>query len=455
MKKCPIFLIIFFISLFLWAQDDPDFFNDDGSFPELIGDEELQAPAKKKFRFKNRMLELSVANINVDISNDFIASRDILQNPFYMLRNIKSIKQDPTRIYRDPAVINIDDFFNGFAFNLRAAIKPLSLNFNWKDNWGLGLDIGHIDAWGNITIPDTVLSFKEATNEPFGAGGAVFADVGIPVFFHVNDIKIKLRPAVYVPVIYARPGMAYSHKNDYQNPETGAEGLYLEVNYDMRIYSLVDMQQDVRQSLADEAWNIPRNNLGYDFGLNIEYPWRSWLDIGVDFVNIPVIMAKLNHYTQFNGSIVIDTSYLDMNGLVNGEISEHVYFFDYDGQTYGYNADGQKIHRPFTTLFYANYRPRDSYILSFIPSLGFSINYLYPRIGAVEGGLSARIDLANTFITTLGINYNNRTWKNSIDFILNFRAFELDFGLSSQSSDLKKSWQGAGIGVNFGMKFGW
>jgi hypothetical protein len=106
-------------------------------------------------------------------------------------------------------------------------------------------------------------------------------------------------------------------------------------------------------------------------------------------------------------------------------------------------------------LFYAKYRPNESQIFSLIPSLGFSISRLYAQLGSIEGGLSARCDLSNIFITTIGINYNDRRWKNSIDFVLNLRVFEFDLGISFQSSDFVKSFQGAGLGVAVGFKFGW
>jgi hypothetical protein len=439
-KKLPLFLFLLCIALSLRAQEE--------DAEGLV--------AGEQFRFKNRMVELSVANISLNISNDFIPMANVFNNPFYIIWNIRDIIHDPVRIYKDPVKVNLDDFLNGFNFNSSAAIKPLSLNFNWKDNWGVGFDVGHINVWGNFNIPVDVLTLKEATNERIGMGGAVFADAGIPVFFHFNELKIKFRPAVYVPLFYTRPILTYTYKRDHQNPETGVVGSFLDLKYDMRIYSLVDMQEDMMQGLADKARNIPGNNLGYDFGLCMEYPWDDSLDIGVNFVNIPIPYAagKLNHYTQLSGSMGVDTSYIDMNGMLTGEISENTFHYDYDRQTYGYNSAGQKIYRPFTMLFYANYRLFDSYMLSLIPSLGFSINPFFRKPAGVEGGVSARLDLANIFITTLGINYNDRVWKNSVDFILNLRAFELDFGLSTQSSNFKKSWQGAGIGVNFGMKFG-
>ena len=441
MKKLPLFLLLLCIALSLQAQEE--------------NAEDLSAG--RQSLFKNRTVELSVANINFNASNDFVSFANVFNNPFHIIWNIRDIIHDPVRMYKDPVEINLDDFINGFRFNTSAAIKPLSLNFNWKDNWGVGFDVGHINAWGNFNIPAKVLSLKDAANERIGMGMAVFADAGIPVFFHFDELKIKFRPAVYVPLFYTRPSITYTYKRETQNPETGVEGSSLELTYDMRIYSLFDMRQGMKQGLADEAWNIPGNNLGYDFGLCVEYPWDDSIDIGVNFVNIPIpyVAGKLNHYTQLNGSMGFDTSHIDMNGMLTGEISEHAYHFDDDGRTYGYNSTGQKIYRPFTMLVYANYRLPDSYMLALIPSLGFSINPLFLKPFGVEGGLSARLDLANIFVTTVGINYNDRVWKNSIDFILNLRAFELDLGLSTQSASFKKSWQGAGIGVNFGMKFGW
>ena len=86
--------------------------------------------------------------------------------------------------------------------------------------------------------------------------------------------------------------------------------------------------------------------------------------------------------------------------------------------------------------------------------LGFAINRLYVPIGSVEAGINASLDLGNIFVTTAGINYTDRKWKNSLGFIFNFKIIELDLGLSMQSPNFKKSWQGAGLGVNVGLKIG-
>jgi hypothetical protein len=409
------------------------------------------------------MVELSFINTSFNISNNVVAVADYFKNPFCLLWNIKDIQQDPNFVWQDPVVINIDNFLSGFSLGFGMAIKPFSLNFNWKDKWGFGLDIAHIDATGNMSLSGKMMNLQETKNDQFGAGAAVFAEVGIPVFFHVNDFKIKIRPAVYIPLVYTEPNVRYSYKQSI-DPDTGIEGMKLELVCDINVYTIIpmngiadgNMQPD--QYLLDNYWNILRNNTGYDFGLNIEYPWDSWLDIGVDVVNIPVpfLEAKLNHSVRLEGEAYFDSSKIDIYEMSSGgEIPEGTYGYPEDFEIkYGSNSN-KKIYRPFTMLFYANYRPRESPVFSLIPALGFSINRLYVQTAAVEGGLSARWDHGNIFITTIGVNYNDRKWKNSLDFVLNLRAFEFDFGLSLQSQNFKNSWKGAGLGINTGVKLGW
>jgi len=410
-----------------------------------------ETPARKIFPVKNRTVEWSLINLNVYASNDSFAAKNFLRNPFDMLIN--------KEIFRETVSINLNDFLSGFRLDLGTAIKPFSFNYNRQDKWGFGLDIAHVDIMGNVSLSGNMLSLHETDGDKFGVGGAVFTDIGIPVFFHYDDFKIKIRPAVYLPMIYTEPNVSYRHISG-ADPETGSQWTRIVMNYDMRVYSIFDIQGMADGVISGDAWNILGTNLGYDFGLNIEYPWDDWINIGVDIVNIPLVKAKLYHCARFQGSAFLDTSKFDIVDLMNGEdIPDDAYGytdFDDDSIQYFQDLDGKKIYRPFTMLFYADCRPFDSApSVSLIPSLGFSVNRLYPRPGAVEGGLSARLDLSNFFITTLGINYNDRKWKNSIDFILNLRAFAVDFGISFQSPDFVKSFQGAGLGVNVGLKFGW
>jgi hypothetical protein len=473
-RKLLVVLILFFASQFLPAQTV--------FIPETVyGDEEMEEdfeaepealPEKKRFRLKNRTLELSTGNFSYGFSNSFIGAYDLFRNPFDILLNIKDIINEPNLLWNDPVSISTDDFFSGFKLNVYTTIKPFSFNFNWKDKWGFGLDIGHIDVSGNVSISQNLLTIQEAEEETFGVGAAVFADAGIPFFFHAGDVKVKLRPAVYLPVVYTKPGITYTRRN-VTSDNGWLEGMFIDVKYDMRIYSILNMDgiQDnpgdvILQGLENNYLDILKNNLGYDFCLNVEYPWDNWLDLGVNFVNIPVpfLTARLNHYMYLKGEVSFDTSKIDLDALIKKKkkidsILEDAFSYPKDIEDmkpeYEYNSKGEKIYRPFATLFYANYRPFNTEVFSLIPSLGFSINHLYPQLFAIEGGLNARIDLANIFIAIFGINYNDRRWINSMDFVLNLRAFEFNFGLSMQSQNFRKSWKGAGLGINLGFKLGW
>jgi hypothetical protein len=452
-KKISAVFILLFFSLSLWAQEEtpPDTYSPE----ELTREEEEQPPPpKKKFSVKNRIFELSLVNLDLSLSNSFFAASDIIRDPVNMIQSGK--------FFKDSVSINFNDFFKGFTFLFNAFLEPVSLNFNRKDKWGVGLDIGHINVAGNLLLSGNLLSLNEADNDKFGLGAAVFADVGIPIFFHYDEIKIKIRPSAFLTLVYTEPNITYSYRQS--GDPNGISGMRLQLDYDIRVYSAVNMKGFVNndmdavwQDLQDNAWDIAKNNLGYDFSLGVEYPWFDFLDIGVDIINIPLVMANLNHYLQLEGEVYFDSSKIDIAGMINGE--------DFPKDAYGYpeeinfkpHDDGStKIYRPFKMLFYAKWRPFESSPgFSLIPSLGFSINSLYTQLASIEGGLSASWDVSNMFITTIGINYYDRRWKNNLDFVFNLRAFELDLGISFQSPDFVKSFQGAGLGVVFGLKFGW
>jgi hypothetical protein len=111
--------------------------------------------------------------------------------------------------------------------------------------------------------------------------------------------------------------------------------------------------------------------------------------------------------------------------------------------------------RPFKMLLWADWKPFGIVPLSFIPTVGFSINPLYNQLFSMECGVKVRYDLLNIFIATLGIGYHDRLWKNSIDLALNLRAVELNLGFDLRSPEFLKSWAGGGYNVNLGLKFGW
>lgn len=421
---------------YVWvAYDDVD---PTAEAPEAIAAEaepgpepEAQEQPKKKFRFKNRMVELSFG-LKAQLSNDVVSAAEFLQ---------------------ETAKVNLDNALDGFKMEMDIDVKPFSFAFNWHDKWGFGIDT-NVSASGNVSVTEDMLVLTKPHD--IGAGAAVFFELGIPVFFHIGEFKVKVRPAGYLPLVYTEPKIKYTTSN-VTNPN-GNEGVRMALNYDVAVYTPVPIQGivDGNMNIAAMLQDFNARSIGYDLGLGVEYPlFPSWLDVGADITHFPFIKSTLNHYMLIEGSAYIDTSYIDLADVLGGEkLPEDAIHMPDDVKPVYLKGD-MGVYRPFKMLFYANYRPFETPILTVIPSLGFSISRLYLQKGAIEAGVKARCDLANIFITTVGIGYEDRVWRNSLDFALNLRAFELDIGLASQSQSFVKSWQGGGVTVSVGIKFGW
>jgi hypothetical protein len=127
--------------------------------------------------------------------------------------------------------------------------------------------------------------------------------------------------------------------------------------------------------------------LGYDFNLGFEYPLYLWLDIGVDFINIPVpwMGAKLNHYISLEDEIWADTSYINIPELIGGEPFDEnkVYYLPNNKITKGYGAS-DAILRPFKTLAYGKCRPFETDYFTLIPVVGFPTASCTRSIGPLK-----------------------------------------------------------------------
>jgi len=346
-------------------------------------------------------------------------------------------------IFQKTLVLDLDKLANGLSAHIGIGASPLYFNYNSGNGWGFGLSTG-VDAQGVVGISGKMLSFKQAENEKSDVSGAVFAQIQPSGFFHLDKFKIKVKLSVFYPIFYVEPDLSYTFKN-------ADAGAIIDLRYNLRAYS---------------AWPLEGSpdltaSIGIDFNLGAEYPLSEVLgltekfrildfDVGVDIINLPMIPAQMKDYMEISGRIGGDSP-LDFSGLLSGEGGLDSLFTD---ATTVYGKDKKSILRPFKMLFWADWRPFETKIISFIPILGFSISPFYSQPGSFEAGIKARLDLSNRFIAELGIGYFDRLWKNSLDIAVNFRAVEINIGAHLQSQDFVKSWS-SGFGLSFGLKFGW
>jgi hypothetical protein len=379
------------------------------------------SPAQEAPRTKNRGFEFGLAGARVGASNNFLATKDV---------------------FKETAVIDLDEFTKGFKLNVGLDITPLWFKVNRKDEWGFGLEIARIEGTGNIDISGTMLKLQLADKEKFGVGAAAFVDFGIPAFFYIRDFKVKIRPAGFITLAYVVPNFTYTFKD-------GSNGMFLELNYDMNVYTAISLEAN------DPIKTYKARALGFDFSAGAEYPLLPQLDLGVDIKNIPFIPSTLSYSMQIKDRVSVDTSKINFNDVMKGEKIPDDALHTPDGFEPVHGAGNKKVLRPFKMVFNADYRPFNKPLFSLIPLLGFAINPVYVKPASLEAVIKARVNLANMFFATIGIGYEDRVWKNGIDLALDLRAFELDIGGSLQAPNFAKSWGGAGAGVNVGFKFGW
>jgi hypothetical protein len=420
MKKIAIITFLSFILIL------PNIFAQDAAAEDTVQED------KDAGRIEDRSFELGLANLGFGLSNTFLSLEDILQ---------------------EHLVINLDGLKDGLAVNFNVGGRPLYFSYNKDDQWGFGLDIG-VEAYGSLDLAGEMLTFQEAKDVKSNFTASAFAGVSVPVFFKIpgvpiiEDIKFKVKPSLYYPIVYAKPEISYTY---------GADGAtILNLNVNARVYTASSFEEDSAFDLTATP--------GIDFAIGAEFPLSEAIglnkilpfldfDVGIDLIGIPMISSSMSDYMELNVEVGGDKPI----NVMDPEMSENLIKIPED-PSYGSldKDDAMRITRPFKMLAWADWRPlMGSKFLTVTPAIGFAVNPLYDEKGSFEGGLKAKLDLANMFMVTAGVGYYDRLWKNSLDLAFNLRAFELDLGVSLQAPEFADSWNGHGIGLALGLKFGW
>jgi hypothetical protein len=483
MKKITVLFFLFFIFLtfFLFAQDNEITWNYEEKirnseitpdrdvvwiFDTVEKEEVVEKKVKEKgpFRIPNRNFETGILNLNLGASNSFMSTFEI---------------------FKEKVTIDIDKLSNGLNINTNLFLSPVFFNFNKKDKWGYGLSTG-LEVFGIADLNGNMLTLHEADSANSDIGAGVFAEVNVHGFLTFQKFKIKVKPAVYYPLLYAIPknfSYTYANKN-----EGGIDNTYLNMELDMRVFTPFPLDKDfdfkdifdIFSTIKDTITDISARP-GIDISIGAEYPLSEVLgltekisfldfDVGIDFINIPLYRSVMEDYIPIIANLGNGDEPIDFfNELISGD-SEEIDFDKYFNYTKGDpGKDKINITRPFKMIISANWRPFGSPFksdsneinkqkrewLTFTPMLGFAVNPIYFKPFSLEGGIKTRFSFVNFFIAALNIGYYDRLWKNSLDLAVNLRIFEIDIGASMQSADFLKSWSGGGFGASFGLKFGW
>jgi hypothetical protein len=378
------------------------------------------------FGIEDRTFEIGF-NAGFSLSNDTFSARDIFQETF---------------------VLDLDELEDGFRMNLGMGASPFYFNYNNKKNgWGFGFST-KVDALGIFNLSGKMINLHETESEDDGISeinGAVFAEAAIPVHFSYNKFSIKIKPAMFYPILYATSDILYTFKN----PD---EGTILYLGYDVNVLTGF--------SMTDNSGSILTASPGMDFYLGMEYPISEALglkdkfpilnfNLGLDLFGIPLFAGVMNDYMVMKGRVGSKEP-IKLFGEDNN-MDNFVEMEDEDGN------EEKKIRRPFKLLFHVDWRPLETKIFSFTvtPAVGFAVSPIYNKPFSMEGEIKATIDLSNIFIISIGTGYHDRLWKNGLDLTLNLRAVEFNLGAALCSQSFSKSWNGSGFALNAGFKVGW
>jgi len=424
MKKISLLLMIFLLLLPLCAYADDDL--SDEPQPDQIDEDSSSNRSNSSggsVNIKNRIFELGFLNINLGLSSDLLG---------FAGGHLSFID-----IFQETIVLDIDNFSNGLRINLGANIVPVYFNIN-LGSWGIGIST-NLEAMGNLSLSGKLLTFSKAIDDKPDVSGALFASAGVSTFFSIEKLKVTIKPSVFYTIAYFKPDISYTFDPD--------SGNIFKFDYDVQIYTAFPLEDAA--SLLNDLSLLPTPGIDLSFGM--EYALAKDFDIGLEFVNIPVIPSVLKNYMQFSGSIGGD----EPIDLLGGGMDSLFSMFDEIDEEPSYGTGIQETVRPFKLSAWVNWRVLGTTFLTLTPMIGFSINQLYVEEFSMEFGVNARFSWSNMFIITTGINYIDRIWRNSVNFAFNLRLLEFNIGLDMRSHDFIQSWTGGGFGVNTGFMIGW
>lgn len=276
------------------------------------------------------------------------------------------------------------------------------------------------------------------------AGAAAFVDAGLRVETVIDKLRVAVKPAAYVPLVYLPPLDA-----DVELSMSGS-GMTLNGQGAMNLYSAGSLE-NLGEGGMDLAALIPNPvPLGFDLSLEGRYTLLPVLDLGLDIGHIPLYPARLQHRMRQEFEITGDWSDL-FNTLTSGD-------FDIPeletSQTYTSGASFT-VFRPLRFDFFAEYRPLTIDLFVFRAHAGFSLLTVFGYDTACfNAGLGGEIRIANVLGLSLGTGYVERLWKHSFGIRLNVRALELSGELSLKGPDIPGSLKGRGLNAALGIRLG-
>lgn len=390
----------------------------------------ISTAAFTKNFFTQRFFEIRTGT-ELGASNNLFAANDIFQKEFVI--DLPQLAQDCP----------------DSGFNIRAGVTPsVALNIRVKD-FHLGFSSG-VELYESMSVGKDLFDFLgygnsvgQTMNFTIDNDADLFAFSQIDLGFRVGKLRVKVQPAVFLPILSMRGGGAKA------TAVNGTDGsMNISVDMDLDVYSIAGIKKtgDGNNFSFDpeELQAALTKGYGFDLGAGLSWDLTKSFVIGAD-CRIPIIPGHLSYKANIQGGFDYKVKIDDFQNAqkterkttvtntaeelaVHRPLKAHVYL---DKNLLGtlfnaHAAAGLGIRRPFSTdaVFYPEYY------------LGFGINL---------------IDLFKVGVST---EYRDQVFIHQLGTTLNVRLIQIDLGVSAQSSDFMKSMQVAGVGGYFYVSVG-
>ena len=380
----------------------------------------ISTAAFSKNFFSQRYFEIK-AGTTFGVSNNLFAGNDIFQKDLVIdLRQLANDCPD-----------------NGF--NIRAGVVPsVALNVNVRDvhvgvsgglevyeSMAVGKDLFDFLGYGNSVGETMTFSIDNDAD--------IFAFSQLDVGFRVGRLKVKVQPAVFLPILSMRGGGATATATN------GLDGsLDILMNVDVDVYSIAELTKNGNSITFDpqKLEAALKTGYGFDLGGGLSWDFTKTLTAGAT-CRIPIVPGHLS----YRSNIQRDFGY-------NVKLSDYKNATKTEGETKITNTvDSLAIHRPLKVNVYV-----DKTLLGSLfnaragAGLGIRRPFSSDAVFYPEYYLGFGLNLIDVFKVGVSTEYTDQVFIHQLGTTLNVRLLQIDVGVSAQSSNFMKSMQVSGVG---------
>lgn len=295
-------------------------------------------------------------------------------------------------------------------------------------------------ANGNANTPNNTITAK------LGTDINAYVEAGVRFQSIIQNLGISVTPTVFVPVAYVPQVVATGKVEPQEDGSMIATG-----KADIKAYSVVPLNDPTNVDI-----NALFKDIGVDFSIGAQYAIFPSLDVGLEVLHIPAWAASLRNEASFslNADYTVHPVLDSATGGTDGKYFEGSY--EMSEITYTTLTEPKKIRRPIEAVLMTEWRPFGEWF-DVNGSAGYVFGENHNFKFAVGAGFHLlRMSKLGGHMLDFNIKsgYQDRIWTQQAQLIWNLRALELEFNVSSRSSNFLSSFTGTGLGAGFGLRIG-